>query len=512
MPSQPQKSPLVAQPALVHPARPGRPVCSVRRRGPAALLILTLLAAFFPAASRAQDKAPMDFASSKYATPQDTPAPAPTPNTTAPEPVALDMESSVRRALETNPQIESAKAQLRGAAEGKKSAAGALGPSGNVSAYGLTQQTNTKYVYQGSAATSSSLTVVPTSTSNSGMVDFNAHQNLFTGFKLLSTYQKAALAKDSAEAGVSAAELKLVNSVQQTFLALLKARADVKSAEDSVARLADQLKVSQDFFDVGLKPQLDVLQNQTALASAEQTLLTAQNNVLTQTAQLNTFLSYPLQQDIEYKGELSATPFSLNLAQCLELAYQNRPDLTVAVKSVEMAAKDAKIAISGLYPQAAADLDYITSTNRGNISSGDLVNYDTQVWQAKLSMQWTPWDNGATYFGYEKAVENVKKIYADMVKLRLDIGFQVKSSFLNIQSATNRIDVAKTGLEAAKENYRLSVDRYQAQVGTSLDVLNGQAQMTQAESDLAKALADYQTALSNLYAASGVKNFSLNPG
>jgi len=58
----------------------------------------------------------------------------------------------------------------------------------------------------------------------------------------------------------------------------------------------------------------------------------------------------------------------------------------------------------------------------------------------------------------------------------------------------------------------LAVDRYQAQVGTSLDVLNGQAQMTQAESDLDKALADYQTALSNLYAASGVKNYSLNPG
>jgi len=453
----------------------------------------------------------MDFAAQKYAAPRDSSAPAPA-SAPAPDATVLDMESSVRRALETNPQIESAKAQLRGATEGKKSAAGALGPSGNVSAYGSTQQTTTKFRYQGSAASSSSLTVVPTSTSNSALVDFNIHQNLFVGFKLLSAYQKAALAKESAEAGVSAAELKLINFVQQTFLSLLKARADVKSAQDSVARLADQLKVSQDFYDVGLKPLLDVLQNQTALASAEQTLLAAQNNVLTQTAQLNTSLSYPLQQDVGYKGELSGTPFAMRLAQCLELAYQNRPDLFVAVKSVEIAAKDAKIAISGLYPQAAGDLDYITSTNRGSTSSGDLANYDEQIWQAKLSMRWTPWDNGATYFGYTQAVENVKKIYADMVKLRLDIGFQVKASFLGLQSAAQRIDVAKSGLEAAKENYRLAVDRYQAQVGTSLDVLNGQAQMTQAESDLDKALADYQTALSNLYAASGVKNYSLNPG
>jgi len=501
-------------------------------------LIALLAASAVVAQSRsasAQEKSPPDFVARKYAPGGDKNAqnapPMPMPAKAKPiEPVTremldisephpapdpnqptLDMEQSVHRALETNPQIESAKAQLRAAAEGKKSAAGALGPSGNVSAQATTQRIDTRFLYQGSAATSSSLTVVPSSKLNSGLLDVNVHQNLFTGFRLLSTYQKAALAKESAEAGVAAAELKLVNFVQQTFLSLLKARSDVKSAEDSVARLQTQFKMSQDFFDVGLKPMLDVLQNQTALASAEQTLLAAQNNVLKQTAQLNTSLSYPLQQDVDYTGELAQSPFALGLAQCLELAYRDRPDLAVAVKSVEIAAKDAKIAISGLYPQAAADLDYITSSYRSSVS-GDAANYDQQVWQAKLSMQWTPWDNGATYFGYTKAVENVKKIYADMVKLRLDIGFQVKASFLSIQSAAKRIDAAKVGLEAARENYRLAVDRYQAQVGTSLDVLNGQAQMTQAESDLVSATADYQTALSNLYAASGVKNLSLNPG
>ncbi|MBF0482161.1 MAG: TolC family protein [Desulfovibrionaceae bacterium] len=507
MPSTPRKRALAGQPAPVCQVRPVR---SPHRNVPAWLLALVLLAALFPAPSQAQNTSPVDFAAQKYAAPGEASARAASP---APEPdaVVLDMQASVSRALQTNPQIESAKAQLRGAAAGEKSAAGALGPSGNVSASGQSQQIKTQFRYPLPPAGASILNVAPSSTANSGALDLNIHQNLFAGFKLLSNYQKAALAKESAEAGVSAAELKLVNFVQQTFLSLLKARADVKSAEDSVARLTDQLKVSQDFFDVGLKAQLDVLQNQTALASAEQTLLAAQNDVLTQTAQLNVSVGFPLQQDVGYAGELTQTPFAMDLARCLDLAYQNRPDLAVAVKSVEIAAKDARIAVSGLYPQAAADLDFISNANRSSINS-DLGNYDGQLWQAKLSMQWTPWDNGATYFAYAQAVENVKKIYADMVKLRLDIGFQVKSSFLNIQSAAKRIGVAKTGLEAAKENYRLAVDRYQAQVGASLDVLNGQAQMTQAESDLSKALADYLTALSNLYAASGVKNPGLNPG
>jgi outer membrane protein len=495
-------------------------------------LALTALA-LAATAAWAQDKTPMDFAARKYAQGADKAAsdkivpdktgmgkPAPqagigqaaAPAASGEGQLALDMEQSVRRAIETNPQIESAKAQLRGAVEGKKSAMGALGPSGNVSGYWQSQNINTAYkVGQGtSIATQGSSSGPSTSiiSPNTWLLDLNVHQNLFVGFRLLSTYQKAALAKESAEAGVTSAEIKLLNAVQQTFLALLKARADVKNAEDSVARLKSQLDMSRAFYEVGLKPRLDVLQNETALANGEQTLISANNSVLTQEAQLNTYLVYPLEQQINYVGELSYLPFSMNLEQCLDLAYKNRPDLFVAVKSVEIAAKDAKIAISGLYPQVAADLDYITSTNRADIAIAS-NNYDQQVWQAKLSMQWKAWDWGSTYFGYTQAVENVKKMYADMVNLRLTIGFQVKSSFLSIINSAKRIGVAKFGLDAAKENYRMAVARYQAQVGTSLDVLTAQSQMTQAEADLTQAMTDYQTALSNLYSAVGMKNYNL---
>jgi len=473
-------------------------------------------------AAPAQQNLPSDFAARKYAQGADktektkpvepeaskplppmpdlsdvlTPHPAPTPGETA-----LDMEQSVHRALETNPQIESAKAVLRGSVEGKKSALGALGPSANVSGSWQGQDVNAAY------KTSFKSNI---GKNNAWLLDLNVHQNIFVGFKLLSAYQKAVLAKDSAVAGVSAAELSLLNSVQLSFLALLKARGDVKNAEDSVTNLTAQLKMSRAFYEAGLVPRLDVLQNETALANGQQTLISARNNVLTQEAQLNTYLSYPLEQQVNYIGELTYLPFSMKLEQCLDLAYKNRPDLYVAVKSVEIAAKDAKIAVSGMYPQVAADLDYITSTNRSDIAS-DNFNYDQQIWQAKLSMTWTAWDWGATYFGYTQAVENVKKIYADMVTLRLNIGFQVKSSFLNIINADKQIRVAKVGLDAARENYRMAVARYKAQVGTSLDVLTAQSQLTQAESNLTQAMADYQTALANLYSAVGMKNYNLNP-
>jgi hypothetical protein len=213
----------------------------------------------------------------------------------------------------------------------------------------------------------------------------------------LSTYQKAALAKDQAESQLTNTELTLIKSVQRAFLALLKARADVKSNQDSVARLESQYKVTQAFYDVGLKPRLDVLQAEAELATAEQNLLKAQNTVLTQTAQLNSLLNLPLEQDTPYVGELSYTPFTMTIDQCLDTAYKTRPDLYIGVKSVQIAEKDAKVAASPLYPQIQAQAAYTRKGDTPNLDNNPnhLVVPSLTVGQRQLAgVGW-----GSTLFG-----------------------------------------------------------------------------------------------------------------
>ncbi len=89
-------------------------------------------------------------------------------------------------------------------------------------------------------------------------------------------------------------ELTLISSVQSNFLSLLKARKDVKSGDDSVARLESQLKVITAFYEVGLRPKAEVLDAEVDLATAKQDLLKAQNQVSIQETQLNRLLNIPL--------------------------------------------------------------------------------------------------------------------------------------------------------------------------------------------------------------------------
>lgn len=436
----------------------------------------------------------------------------------------VNMEQSVQRSLDANPQMQSARALLSGAEQSRRQAMANFGAVGTVS-YSF-QRTDAQIISTNSVSvptsqminslTGSSLSTTTYVHSRVGywqnlyQLQLTATQPIFTGFKLLSTYQKAALQRDYYDTNIKYTELTLVKAVQQAFLTLLQARANVQSNRDSVARLESQYKVAQAYYDVGLKPRLDVLQAESDLASAEQSLLSSENSVLVQTAQLNSLLNLPLNQQTNYVGELTYLPFTMTIEDCLDTAYKMRPELNMGVKSVEMAERDVKIAASTFYPQVQAQATYTKQGNQADLTLKDMsgsTTPDTATIGIGATLQ--AWDWGSTYFGVQAARENVKKLQADLAKLRLDVGYQVKTFYLNIQDAAKRISVARTALEASREGYRMAVARYQAQVGTSTDVLDAQSRVSTAETNLTQALTDYQSALADIYVAMGVKNLNL---
>ncbi|MCM0756330.1 TolC family protein [Desulfovibrio aminophilus] len=419
--------------------------------------------------------------------------PAPVPAGTK-----LDMRAAVQRGLDANPSIVAARHALLGSESGRKSALADFFPTAS-SNYGWTHEDRVPRQAG-----------VRVGDQDSWAYQFNLNQPLFTGFRLLSTYQKARLGKEQNEDKLYQAELSLIQSIQTAFLSLLQARMDVKSAQDSVERLKSQLQVTQAFFEVGLKPRLDVLQAEVQLATAQQELLKAQNAVDTQTAQLNTLLDLPLEAGVDYVGELNYAPFSRSLEQCLEQAYKGRPDLRIGEKSVQMAEKDSTITASAYYPQVSANYNY----NRAGDDpladdSKHLSDSSRENWNAGLNVQWKMWQWGSTYYAHDQSQETVKQIRAELDKTRLNAGFEVKSGLLSMQEAADRIGVARKSVEAARESYRMALARYQAQVGTNTDLLTAQSDVTKSEAELNGALADYAKALSNLYVSMGQKNLGL---
>lgn len=424
---------------------------------------------------------------------------APAGNAGAEGPVTLNMEAAVKMGLERNQSLQAVREQVKGREYGTKSARGAFGPSLSTS-YGYTrldERPSTRILGE-----------TRHGSRDRWELNINIYQPLFTGFNLLSTYEKSRLAHEQSQSQLSRAELELVLEIQTTFLDLLAARENVRVAEDSLTRLNSHLDVSRSFYDVGLVPRLHVLEARVDVSEAEQDLISAQNRVDTLESRLNMLLGLPRNMEVKYEGRLEFVPFTLDLDESRDRALQNRPDIFIADKSIQIALKDERITASDMYPHVGASFDIFRRGDDPTVSGSAMQ--DRSEWRAGVQMQWTLFEWGRTYYAREQARQETRQLVAEYEDLLQNVSFEVKSDYLLIQESRKRIKVARQGVEEARESYRMAEARYEAQVGTSTQVLDAQANLTAAEARLIDAESDFLKAVASIYRAMGEKNIGLS--
>lgn len=404
------------------------------------------------------------------------------------------MSEAVAHALRFNPGLGAQEAESRSSEEGRKSARGAFGPR-----LGLTYSATKTESKRDPSAT------MGTRNPKMGVYSWGVEvtQPIFQGFRLLSTYQKAALQADSDKASLRKAELDMTEQVQTAFLEYLKAGENTRSMRDSLTRLREQLRIAQAYFEVGLSPRLDVLQAEVDVSEAERLLIEAENTQATTLARLNTLLGFDATAVNTYTGTLREVAFRYTLEQCLELAYCQRPDLYVAQKAVEIARKSQKEVQSDYYPQIEG---YYSMTQSGNTPgmqrSGENGSHVTN-WEVGAQATWNVFEWGTTYYADKQAGWQVTKMRYEQENLKLEVGYDIKSKYLAVQEARKRIAVALNSVAQATEAYNVALARYHEHVGTNFDVLDASANLTSAQSSLTGAKADYLTALSQIYVAMG---------
>lgn len=404
---------------------------------------------------------------------------------------AVTMREAVERAIKNNPSLGASEAQSRASEEGRKSARGAFGPKLGMSYSAVKQVVKSE----------------PTTSHPPEYGNWNwgveISQTVFQGFRLLNNYQKAALQADSDKASLKSAELSMTEQTQTEFLACLAAAENVKSEREALSRLKDQRRITLAFYEVGLRPRLDVLQAEVDVSNAENVLIQAENREATSLAKLNTLLGLPADAPVSYAGKLAYTPFRLSLDECLKRAYAQRPDLYIAAKAVEIAKKDQGIVQSDYYPQIEA---YYNITQRGNTPDLQMSgNYGSRsvTWEVGARATWNVFQWGVTFFDDRRAGWLVTKMRYQEEDLKLNVGYEIKSRFLAVKEAEKRILVAEKGISQAQEAYDAALARYSEQVGTNFDVLDASSNLTRAQASLTSARSDYLTALSQIYAAMG---------
>lgn len=331
---------------------------------------------------------------------------------------------------------------------------------------------------------------------------------LFVGFAHLSGLQKSMLQSEMEQCRHQLACLELASNVQIQFLQLLKSREDLRAAKDSIKRLETQLASAEAFVEMDMAPYLNVLQNRTDLANAKQQLIRVQNDIRNSEVQLNRYLGKPDAENIRYVGNLKdiSTHVGIKEADAIKESIANRPDLKIAAKSIEVAFKDMRIAMSQYLPRI--DLNYDNMATSKDYDNGQYSGYTRNYWSAGITFTWEIFSGGQTTFSTlaeKKRAESLRKSYEEAVN---NARTELIRSMLDINAARDLITASNSGLKAAREGYDMAVTRYETDTGTITELLDAQLRLTEAQNASASALWQLQTARSRL-------NFYLarhNPG
>lgn len=411
----------------------------------------------------------------------------------------LDLEETIQRALLTNPSVKIAESQRKEAKADYSAAKSARGISISLnhdSGRGGYAD-NRRYVITDNMGRQ--IPRYDKSIGNSHSNSITASLPLFTGGELQGQIGQA---KANYRSMLSAEE-QAYNEMKETattgYFNMLNAGNMKALRQESVDRLQAHLDNVIAQYNVGIVARADVLRSEVELANAKQDYITASNEYDVAEATLNNIIGTPLNTTLKLKDSLQYVPYDNDMAYCLAYSEQHRPELKQAEYGVDAAEAALVVARSGHMPKIYAN----TSDNWGGNGSnwpGD----DDENWSVGVTASINVFDSGVTWSKIHAAQEALVQAKESQRQIKDAVELEVRTDYLSMREAEKRITTAQVAVASAEEDYHIAVVRYQAGVGTNIDVMDAQEALTQAKTNYYQALYNYNTSKAALNTSMGV--------
>jgi outer membrane protein len=389
--------------------------------------------------------------------------------------VKLTLAEAQNIALRNEPRLASASLVAQAAGQVVKETRSAYFPTvaGNVTGVGAEEGTA---VAAGALTTSSLSSRVASGVVVSQLItDFGRTPNLAGAAKLRAQAQ---------DRNVVTTRAQILLNVQQAYYAALGSQAVEGVAQAALDNRSLVLRQIDALAASSLKSTLDVRFAQVAVSEAELALYQAQNDFSSAQARLSAALGYERAAAFTLTDEPLPAPLDPDVDLLIAGALRQRPELAAlglnrdAARRFADAEKDLRnpslsaLGTVGVVP--AHDPGY-----HGDNYAAAGVNLNVPVFNGGL-------------FSARRAEADFRAQAADkdVQELTIEISRDVRVAWLDANNAFRRLDVAARLVDEANEELRLAQTRYDAGLGSIVELT--QAQYTQTSAQIGAASAKYE--------------------
>jgi len=309
--------------------------------------------------------------------------------------------------------------------------------------------------------------------------------------------ERAARAEASATgADLAAVRLDLRLEVARAYWALVTARDTVRVLEAALATADRSLADVRTRVEAGLLPPNDVSRSEAQRARQELLLIEARGRVDAVTIDLDRLLGLPEGTPIETADGLETPPPSHDSPALVGEALKQRPEL--AALADRALAAEARIAAIGTARKPLVAVN--SGVDWANPNPRIFPRQDTwqESWDLSLNVSWQLFDWGKNAAERAEAQFAVAALNQRRAETEQQIRADVRKQVLDLGTTRAALAPARLAVTAARETQRVVADRFEAGVSTTLDVLDAQLAVLQAELDRTRVLADLRLAEARL--------------
>jgi outer membrane protein TolC len=332
----------------------------------------------------------------------------------------------------------------------------------------------------------------------------NLAQTLYAGGALRANKAAAGLALSAARAEGARACQEVLNSVRESYYETLRAAALLGVAEESLGMSKEHLRQTEALYKGGMVPRGDVLRVKVSVSQAEQDRISAEGSLDMGFAAIERAVGAAIQKPETLREAADASeggpkpPHYAAPGNAAALALAQRPELAAYEFYRQRAGQLAKAAKGQSLPRIS--LSGSLGRSGGDYGYGPQEDDSAYV---QLGLEWTLFDGGAAASEAARLESAAKELLHEIGSLCAQIRQEAVQAEIRLKSAEARFAVAEGQVGDAREDYRLALRRYEAQVGTNLDVLDSRAALTESRRAYVNAVYDIALAQCGLVFAVG---------
>lgn len=312
---------------------------------------------------------------------------------------------------------------------------------------------------------------------------------------------------------LSVAELNAVLDVATEYFNTLIAKANLKLQLENLEVTRENYRIASQNFEEGENGRSDMLRFQSEIAQNTQQMVEASNQLDEQFYRLNNLLNNPLQKKIDIEGvtmdddvfrvyDYDAFIDFLDNPQTREAfvnflireAKTNAPELKSLLYTVEVAERTAKLNGSGRFlPMISLRAQYGSFLKRsGEGSTGlDGVAFPQNNYSVGVNMSIPLFDGNRNNIRRQRALIEKERLQVLEADTELNLETNVRTSVLNLVNQISNIELSKVSEKAAREALDLTQVAYANGAATSIQLIDAQNNLLNAQLQRATAVYTY---------------------